>query len=380
MGIFEELQNEMRAIEEDSSYDGYWYSISDALLVLVCGLLCGLQRVIDIHDWATSAPTKVFLSKHFGMERVFCLAQFYNILKLVDAEKFKFSFTRWMKLVLSDGVKGKTVAIDGKTVCGTDKLTEDGSVLHIASAIISELNLVIATTQCNTKMGEIAAFRELVAMLNVEGAVVVADALHCNPKSADAVIEAGADYLFVVKDNQKNLKEDIEFYFHTHTATSHTTKEKNGGRLETRTAYTDCDIGWLLDKQKWSELSCIGAIHRQFEKDNTKSSEWHFYISSKALTPAELLNHARLEWAVESLHWLLDVHYNEDKTRIWDMNVQKLLNIARKIALNLIRIYKEANRTKRTPLSKVMRENLFDLERLAGFLEFFIDWEFMELE
>lgn len=380
MGILEELQNEMKAVEAESSHDGYWYNVSDALLVLVCGLLCGLRRVVDIHDWATSAPTKSFLAKQFGIEKVFCLAQFYNILKLVDAEKFKDSFARWMKFVLSDGVKGRTVAIDGKTICGTEKLSEDGSVLHIASAIVSELNLVIGTLECNTKMGEITAFRELIAMLDVEGAVVVADALHCNPKSAIAVIEARADYLFVVKDNQKNLKEEIEFYFKTHNAASHTTKEKNGGRVETRTAYTSHDIDWLFDKQKWPNLSCIGAIHRQFEKGGTKSNEWHFYISSTMLTPVALLTHARLEWAVESLHWLLDVHYTEDKTRIWDTNVQKLLNTARKIALNLIRIYKEANRTKSTPLSRVMRENLFDQDRLKSFLDYFVNWDFMELE
>ena len=177
----------------------------------------------------------------------------------------------------------------------------------------------------------------------------------------------------MVKDNQKNLKEDIEFYFKTHNVESYTTKEKNGGRIETRTAYTSCDIDWLCDKQKWSKLSCIGAIRRQFEKDGTKSNELHFYISSATLTPEQLLAHARLGWAVESMHWLLDVHYAEDKTRIWDMNVQQILNIDRKIAPNLIRIYKEASCTKNTPLTRVMKANLFDADVLAGFLDFLDD-------
>ena len=371
MGILNELQERMRGLENRCIHDGYWYRISDALVVMICGLLCRQQKIDDIHDWAKSAPTRKFLHEQFGIERIFSRAQFYNLLALVDAEEFKMVFTKWMQYVLCGGLKGKTVAIDGKTVCGTDKLAKDGSVLHIASAIVSELKLVIGSQECVTKTGEIKAFRELIALLDVEGAVVVADALHCNPKSAKAVAEAKADYLFVVKDNQETLKDDIELYFKNETVPSHRTIEKNGGRIETRTAYVCNEIDWLDQKEKWINISCIGAIHREFEKDGGKSSEWHYYISSADLTAETLLIHARLEWAVESMHWLLDVHFTEDKTRVWDINVQKILNIARKIALNMIRIYKEACRSKNTPLTSILKENLFDLEQFAAFLNFF---------
>jgi predicted transposase YbfD/YdcC len=371
MGIFNELQKEMQEIEKESTHDGYWYRISDALVIMICGLLCRQQKIDDIHDWAQSVPTRKFLLEQFGIERIFSRAQFYNLLALVNADKFKLAFTKWMQYVLRGGVKGKTVSIDGKTVCGTDKLTKDGSVLHIASAIVSELKLVIGSQECITKTGEINAFRELIALLDVAGAVVVADALHCKPKSAEAVVEAKADYLFVVKDNQEALKDDIELYIHNETVPSFQTVEKNGGRIETRTAYVSGDIDWLDQKNKWINLSCIGAIHREFEKDGQKSSEWHYYISSADLTPEALLTHARLEWAVESMHWLLDVHFTEDKTRIWDMNVQKILNTARKIALNMIRIYKEAHCSKNTPLTSVLKQNLFDLKQFAKFLDFF---------
>jgi len=130
----------------------------------------------------------------------------------VDAEQFGKSFIQWMQYVFRGLVAGETVAIDGKTVCSADKLTSDGSVLHIASAIVSELGLVIGSCECGTKTGETTAFRELIALLDVAGVLVVADALHCRKKSAQAVIEAGADYLFVVKDNQPTLRENIELY------------------------------------------------------------------------------------------------------------------------------------------------------------------------
>ena len=120
---------------------------------------------------------------------------------------------------------------------------------------------------------------------------------------------------------------------------------------------------------KWNSLTTIGAIRRQFEKDGKTSSEWHYYISSVALDSQQLLYHARLEWGIESMHWLLDVHFTEDKTRVWETNVQKLLNTSRKIALNLIHTYARATTNTKTPLSRIMRDNLFDLTNFCCFLQ-----------
>ena len=186
------------------------------------------------------------------------------------------------------------------------------------------------------------------------------------------MIEAGADYLFVVKDNVPSLKASIKNYFETETTSSHRTIEKNGGRIEKRTAYTCSEIEWLKDKEKWKNISTIGAIRRSFEKDGKTSEEWHYYISSAVLSPEQLLNHARMEWGVESMHWLLDVHFAEDKTRVRDMNVQKILNTVRKIALNLVRIFRDANYNSNTPLTSVFKQNLFDTSKLAAFLDFFM--------
>ena len=109
----------------------------------------------------------------------------------------------------------------------------------------------------------------------------------------------------------------------------------------------------------------------EFIKGEETSSEWHYYISSRKLTPEELLKHARLEWAVESMHWLLDVHFLEDKTKVWDMNVQQNLNIMRKIALNLAREYKNRFEPKKA-ISGILKCNLFDINNLAKFIRFFV--------
>ncbi|MCD7905962.1 MAG: ISAs1 family transposase, partial [Clostridiales bacterium] len=115
----------------------------------------------------------------------------------------------------------------------------------------------------------------------------------------------------------------------------------------------------------------IGAIHTEFTKNNNTSSEWHYYISSRELTSEELLKYARAEWSIESMHWLLDVHFLEDKTKVWDMNVQQNLNIMRKTALNLAREYKNRFEPKKT-ISGILKRNLFDINNLAKFIRSFV--------
>jgi predicted transposase YbfD/YdcC len=374
MQILQELQKTMESVESTSAHNGYWYRVSEVLIILVCGMLCNQQTIDDIHDWTDSKHTRKFLKKVFNIERIPCRAQFYSIIATVNAEEFNKCFITWMQSVLRGGIAGKTVAIDGKTICSTDKLTKDGSVLHLASALVSEHGLVIGTCECGTKTGEKTAFRELIKMLDIRGSVVVADALHCSRTSAEAVIESKADYLFCVKDNVPTLKADIELHVHNESLETESTLEKNGGRLEKRTAYITAyitqAIDWLDSRETWKKLTSIGAIHTEFEKNGKKSSEWHYYISSASLSASDLLKHARLEWGVEAMHWLLDVHFSEDKTRVWDMNVQKTLNILRKIVINLAREYKAKTNTK-APLSGILKKNLFDLDNLVDFLDFF---------
>jgi predicted transposase YbfD/YdcC len=148
---------------------------------------------------------------------------------------------------------------------------------------------------------------------------------------------------------------------------THTTVEKTSGRIERRTAYSICEIGWLYGKEEWERLSCIGAINTHFTSKKGETNEWHYYISSRGLTAEELLKHVRLEWSVESMHWLLDVHFGEDFCRIEDRNVQQNLNIVRKTALNTIKSYKNKTVSKR-PISKLMFDCLLEPQTILSVL------------
>ena len=370
MESFEKLQEKMEELEKESGHKGYYYKVSDVLTIMICGMLCNLQSITDIYEWSKAEPVQEFLFKEFRIYKLPSRAQFYNLLGYVKAERFQEVFIEWVKEVLQNDETDRTIAIDGKTICSTNQRAKDNKPLHILSAVISESKLILGSMPCETKITEPKAFKELVSILDIKGAIVVADALHCRKNSAEKVIDEQGDYLFVVKDNQPTLREEIELYVQNEEMDKCVQSELNGGRREKRTAYTTTNISWLTGREEWKNLSTIGAIHTQFTKNGVTSSEWH-YISSRKLTPEELLKHARLEWAVESMHWLLDVHFQEDKTKVWDMNIQRNLNIMRKIALNLARLYKNRYEP-RSAISGILKRNLFDTNTLAKFIRYFI--------
>ena len=223
--------------------------------------------------------------------------------------------------------------------------------------------------QCSTedKSNEIPTVQKMLKELNIKGTMITADALNCQKETAEIIVKQKADYLFSVKDNHPNLKKNIEDFIQDeamqNTMQSISKTERGHGRVEKKTAFVTNEIDQLEQKNDWSRLACIGAIHTEFETDKGKSSEWHYYISSKKLTAEELLRHVRKEWSVETMHWLLDVHFEEDWCRVEDKNIQKNLNIFRKCAINLIKLYKSESESKK-PISNIMLDCLLDFDSL----------------
>jgi predicted transposase YbfD/YdcC len=277
----------------------------------------------------------------------------------------------WVQSFLPESTKELTLSFDGKTIRSTCKMDRYDSPLHIVSAHIGELGITIGQQTVDGKSNEIPAVRNLVELLKIEGCMVVADALHCQKETAQAIVKAKADYLLNVKDNHPILKENIEEYVQDDILRegmdTFTTREKQSGRVEHRTAFSTCEIEWLNGKEDWKNIACIGAVNRQFSTNKGETNEWHYYISSRKLSAEELLKHARLEWSVETMHWFLDVHFGEDFCRVEDKNVQQSLNIVRKIALNSIKNYKTKTGDKR-PVSKIMLSGLIDYEEFLPIL------------
>lgn len=359
-------------VETTKEHHGYFCSVAEAVTIVILGSVCGLKNVSQIHQWASSDRVKGFLKEKFGIKNVPCYYWLLCLLKLIKPESLNRCFVKWAKSLLPETMDGLTVSLDGKTIRSTGRMASHGSPLHIVSAQISELGMTFAQKSVDGKSNEIPAVQELIGELEISGCVVVADALNCQKKTAKAIIAGKADYLLCAKDNQETLKKDIEDYVRDETLRKGMEKEtkieKSRERIEKRTAFITGDVAWLPNKDKWEGLKRIGAVHTEFEARGKKTNEWHYYITSRRLTAAELLHHARMEWSVETMHWLLDVHFDEDHCRVEDKNVQRNLNMLRKLAINLIKKHKEKSASKRA-ISKIMFDCLLDPSCICDIFE-----------
>ena len=383
---WETLEDALEVLETEREYDGYFCSIKDAVIIVILGSLCDLQSVKKIHAWATTEHVRTFLEETFGIKRLPCYWWLLNLLALVTPESLNQCMKQWVASVVPNLAakleqeeeeqskkkkKPLTIAIDGKEIRSTGKMKKYDSPLHIISAQIGELGLTLAQRTVASKSNEIPAVPKLVQELKIPGCMVVADAMNCQIETAEAILEAKADYLLSAKANQETLMNDIAEYVQDKKLRakmdSITRTERGHGRKETRSAYTSNDVEWQPGGRVWPGLKCIGAVHTRFETSEGVTEEWHYYISSKALSAQELLHHARTEWSVETMHWLLDVHFDEDRCRVQSKNIQQNLNMLHKFALNIIRIYKRETQSK-LALNGIMFRALMNPQALLPLL------------
>ena len=352
-------------VELTKEYDGYFCKIESIITIIILGSMCGLKNVSQIYLWASNKKNSEFLKEKFGIEKVPCYYWMLCLLKLIKPESLNQCFMKWIKDVMSQ-ISG-TVSIDGKTVRSTKKMKQYEKPLHIISAQLTEAGLTFAQNSTDGKGNEIPAVRELLEMLEIKGCMIVADAMHCQKETASCIIQKEADYLLCVKGNQKTLYQDIADYIQDKELRTEMKKvsvtEKDRCRMEIRTAFVTDDTAWMSQKKEWTALQCIGAVRTKIVTEEHTSETWHYYISSRNLSPEELLHHARMEWTVETMHWILDVHFREDFCRIQDKEVQKNFNMLRKAAINLIKQFRNSH-TPKSPLSHIMLNCLIDPDYL----------------
>lgn len=367
---FLKLTEYFEDLELEQEYDGYFYSVATGITIVILGSICGLRNTHQIWVWASNDRVREFLKEKFHINRIPCYYWLLCLIKMIKPAALNKCFAAWIASMLP-AERQLTLAVDGKTIRSTAKQRNSESPLHIVSAQLAELGLTYAQKTVAHKSNEIPAVQELLNELDIAGCMVVADALNCQRETAKMVVKGKGDYLLSVKDNQASLKKDIADYIQNREFRGRMDTasriEKNRGRIETRTAYATNDIKWLESGKGWANLACIGAIHIEIDTGKSQSDEWHYYISSRVLKAEELLRHARLEWSVETMHWLLDVHFEEDFCRVENRNIQQNLNMARKMAINIIKLYKQKFAPKRA-LSHITMGCLLDNNFLAKVL------------
>ena len=138
-----ELEYMIEELCEVSNHNGYLYSVKDILIIMICGLLCGLQTVSSIKQWATVPRNAKFFNDFYGINQIPCIAQIYNILRTVNASFFEQCFIKWMKELVKGDIQNKTIAIDGKSIRSTGKRSHDKSIMYIVASKIQFIKIAL---------------------------------------------------------------------------------------------------------------------------------------------------------------------------------------------------------------------------------------------
>jgi predicted transposase YbfD/YdcC len=260
------------------------------------------------------------------------LGEFFSKLNPKEFANCLICFMKELKKLDSD-----LVSLDGKTVRGF--LDKDGYPLHILTAFCNKNQMTLGEETVQSKENEIVAIPRLLKLLCLEGCLVSVDAMGCQTKIAEQIIEQKADYLLQVKSNQKGLLEDIEDSFKILKPIETSVKEDVGhGRVEKRICSIIHDLGLLEQSKDWKGLNTLIKI--ESEVYNKKSAEIstsiRYYICSRIASASELGSYIRGHWEIESMHWSLDVIYNEDFQAKRNKNGIMNFNTLSKCAISLL--------------------------------------------
>lgn len=353
------IQNLSQVADERCQCD-VKHKLTDVLILIMCAVLCGIDTISDIVEYGEQK--RKMLLETFGINKIPSESTICRILNMVNADVLAVCIVNIMKELL--GEDSDIIAIDGKAICSTDTMKRYKRGLRIVTAYMVENGVSIGQLAIDSKSNEIPCVQELLDIINIENKIITADAEHCQKNTIKKIINNRGDYCICLKANQKQMYEDVKLYFENmvkgefeHEKAS--VSEKNRERYEVRTCYVFKDISWLNGIDEWKNIKSIFAIQRKITNDEKTTNEVSFYISSLEAKPERFLEIVRKHWKIESLHWQLDVVFNEDNCRITSENGQKTLNVFRKIALALHKNYKEQTGHKKS-IKKFMLSCLLD--------------------
>jgi predicted transposase YbfD/YdcC len=330
------------------------YPLREVLFLVVCGTIAGGDDYDDIVDWGEAhlAFLRGFLEFHYGIP---CADWLRTVMNRIDPQLFAACFSSWVAECWPH--RPDLVAIDGKTSRRSHDRKNGQKPVHLVSAFATRSRLVLGQEAVEEKSNEIRAIPALLERLDVAGALVSIDAMGCNPNIAQSILDAKADYLLAVKDNQPTLHADVKSYFDTAPAAEIERCEtlgKDHGRLELRAHTVSKVVDWIASGRSYPgaprlpKLTTIAMVESRIERGDKIETERRSYISSRALSAQAFADAVRSHWAIENnLHWTLDVTFKEDQSRLRAGHGAKNMAVVRHFALNLVRQAKDKRSIKR---------------------------------
>ena len=345
--MLEALITELEAIEDPRCEWKVEHRLIDILVIAVCAVLGEAESFEDIalygrckRDWLQR-----FLELPNGIPSH---DTFRRVLMLIDPERFERCFLGWVRSVFRpDEDAPRQIAIDGKTVRRSFDRKHGRSPLHLVSAYATEHGLVLAQRATEAKKGELTVLPELLDGLDLRGCLVSLDALACRPEIAEQIVGRGGDYLLTLKGNQRKAHAEVKDWFAANAFAlgaplrpCFDAFDDGHGRLVRRRVFACPDVDAFATLKDWPELTAVLAVEtiRGVNGTGKVTAEIRHYLSSAKLPPEELAAAIRNHWRIENgLHWVLDVGFREDASRVRERNAARNLALLRRIALNLAR-------------------------------------------
>jgi predicted transposase YbfD/YdcC len=318
------------------------HNLLDIVAIAICAVICGADSWVEVetygkakHDWL-----KRFLQLPNGIP---AHDTFGRVFAAINPEQFQACFTNWMA-ELGERLGLRQIAIDGKTLRGSRDRAKGKVALRLISAWAVENHLTLGQEAVDPESNEITAIPKLLALLDLEGALVTIDAMGCQKEIAEQIVEQGGDYVLAVKENQPKLYAEIEQLDEAARANDYAgvsnccVEETSHGRQELRACWVLTDLGELGEGAKWPDLKSVIVVVRDRTVGDKNVCEKHYYISSRKLSAKKFLPVVRGHWGIEnSLHWVLDVVFDEDRSRVRKDHGPENFALLRRMALSVIK-------------------------------------------
>lgn len=328
------------------------HKLIDILVIGICTVICGGDDYPSMKTFGKAKERwfRTFLELPHGIPSA---DTFWRVFGALDPEQFQASFLNWMNAI-SHLSAGEIVALDGKQLRRSHDKEDGKAAIHMVSAWATSNQLVLGQVKVAEKSNEITAIPELLHSLDIAGCLVTIDAMGCQVDIADLIVEKGADYLFSLKGNQSNLHDEVILLFDDLEESGYTaydndyakSVDKDHGRIEIRHCWTITDpqlIHCLRGAGRFRNLGTAVRIRAERYVGDKHSVEDRYFIGSSSTQAKKALHATRSHWAIEnSLHWVLDIAFREDESRIRKNHGAQNFAILRHIALNALKQEKTA--------------------------------------
>jgi len=310
----------------------------DIIGMSVCAVICGADGFTGIETFGKEKEDWLgrFLTLKNGIPSHDTIG---NVLARIDPGEFEESFRSWIATIFEKS-EGEIVAIDGKTLRRSYDSASDKAALHMVSAWAGENRLTLGQVKTSGKSNEITAIPELLKMLDVSGCLVTIDAMGCQKEIAELITDEGADYVLALKGNKGELHADTKALFDRLEAPSDRHKNVTGGhgRVETRRCQAvDIAERGFVDTEGWLGLRTVCRVEAERWSEGQTTTETRYFISSLRADAERLLEATRTHWHIENkLHWVLDVAFEEDESRIREGHASQNMAAIRRLARSLL--------------------------------------------